>query len=457
MRKIYPHEIHPIKEPTSRYLKAHLDGSMRILLLLGITWIYIGFASAEAASLTSDMQLSSDITSEFFVTNEGNTFLEGHSGLKLKEGGNLFLYERVRLSVGRRMILNFEIKQSVNKDKTANELFRGYLKIFVHKFSLEIGKDNVNLGPGEYGMLLSNNVEPYPLIKIQTEEALNFLGKWDIVFVRGWLIEERSDVSNPDIFALRFIWKPVNFLEIGVIKTEMFGGDGRPEYSISEYWELLTSSRDNIPGDKYDNDGYAGYDISIYLPLDRWFPSIKSAKLYAQETGTDMYAFWQKEDKGRYYYPFGFQLSEIGYLLGFFFQTKNDAFRLEYADTAPSFYSHSVYHTEGYTYKGLSLGYPYGRNMKSLFLKHRHYFDGSFYTEYKLGGYVSPVRDSAGKMHRYYASLAIDKRIKNFSIGSFIKLDWVTNYDSDPLPTRFEITDEDKTFYIVGLFGNWRF
>jgi hypothetical protein len=394
--------------------------------------------------LSSNINVYSDIKTELFVTNEDNAFIEGQSGLKLIKGGNLFLFERAGLSAGRRLILDSQIKQTFNGDFSRNEFFRGYLKVFINKFSFEIGKDNVKLGPGEYGLLLSNNVEP-------------FLGMWDLLFVRGWLKEQRSDVSNPDIFALRFVWTPVDYLEIGATKTEMFGGDGRPEYSISEYLELLSSSRDNLPGDRYDNDGYAGYDVSLYLPLNMWFPSIRNAKFYFQRAGTDILAVWQVEDSDDFYFPFGFRLAECAHQAGLLLRTKKDIFRIEYADTSDEFYSHHVYNTEGYTYKGLSLGYPYGRNVQSLFFKHRHYYDSSLYAEYKLGGYMIPYESGTKKMHRYYASLNVKKLIKKFSAGSFVKLDWTSNYDIDPSPVDFEIIGEDKFIYIIGLSGSWRF
>ena len=57
-------------------------------------------------------------------------------------------------------------------DGAAVDLFRAYAKIMFWKFSLEGGKDNVQLGPGEYGLLLSSNTVPYYLVKLQTEQSL---------------------------------------------------------------------------------------------------------------------------------------------------------------------------------------------------------------------------------------------------------------------------------------------
>ena len=133
----------------------------------------------------------------------------------------------------------------------------------MYKFSLEAGIDNVNLGPGEYGLLLSNNSAPYPLVKLQTEDRIEMLGTWDFLILHGWLREEREDYSNPKILAMRIVWKPADFIELGATRTILFGGDERPDYELSDYPDLISGEKENIPDDKFYNNSLNGYDILI--------------------------------------------------------------------------------------------------------------------------------------------------------------------------------------------------
>ena len=400
-------------------------------------------------------------TTKLYITNEEHSFIEGQAGLKLRKGVNLFLLEDGLLSLGKRFILYYQLRQNWNKEYAKFEFLRWYLKFKFWKLSLELGRDNAHLGPGEYGMLMSSNAYPFPMVKIQTEEPLKFLGKWDFSFIRGWLIEERKDVDNPDILALRIVWKPKDWIEFGGTKTTLYGGSGRPGYSLLEYWDLITSSKDNLTGGKFDNDSFAHWDISIYLPLNRWFKDVKIAKFYWLEGGSDITAFWQEEDKGDFRLPFGIKFHYWCYQIGLLLSTKKSIFRVEYTSTADRFFIHHIYNYENYTYKGLSLGYPYGRNIQSLFFKHRYYFNNSTSLEYKIGAFKQPGRDRDTvkypvKMTRYYIQFLLNKKINHFILEGFFRLDKTDNYDKNPLPTKFDMTKEDKTFYILGFSVSYR-
>ncbi len=401
------------------------------------------------------------LTAKFYITNEEQTYLEGQDGLKLKKGVNVYFLQDGLISLGKKAVLYYQFREWINKKYTKMEPLRFYFKYLFHKWSFEVGIDNVDLGPGEYGMLLSRNAKPFPMIKFQTEAPLNFFGKWDIILLRGWLKEERQDVDNPNILALRMAWKPADWIELGGTKTTMYGGEGRPGYSLVEYWELITSSKDNVSGGKYDNDSLAEWDVSFYIPLQKWFKNVKVAKFYYLEGGSDITAFWQKEEKGEFRLPFGFQFHNWFYQVGMFWSTNKSIYRIEYASVDDKVFVHHVYNYNGYTYKGLSLGYPYGRNIQSIFFKHRYYLNDDLSFEYKIGAYKQPGRDRGAtkyplKMTRYYASLLVDKRVKNFIIEGFVRFDKTNNYDTNPLLTQFNIVAKDKSFYIIGSSISWR-
>ena len=400
------------------------------------------------------------LTTKFYITNEEYSFIPNQSGLKLRKGANLFIFEDGLVSLGKRAVLYYQLRQTKNKDYTKNELFRTYLKLFFYKFSFEAGIDNVHWGPGEYGNLLSNNAKPYPMFKLQTEDPIRFLGKWDFSFVKGYLHEDRLDRDNPELMALRVVWKPFSWLEIGGTRLSLYGGTGRPTYKLIEYPKVLIGDEENVSFSKYDTEGYAGWDFTIYLNfVKKWLKSIETAKFYYQESGTDVKAFWQKEDKGEFYFPFGIRFLGTAYVTGLFFSTKKSIYRLEFQSVSDIFYRHHFYNVENLTYKGMSLGNPYGRNILHFYFKHRYYFDDTFSMEYRLGFLQQPAYKLSLyplRMKRYYASLLLSKKVKEFIFESYFRYDKTKNYDINPLPTKFDIVPEDKNFYILGLSLSYR-
>ena len=397
------------------------------------------------------------ITFKFFYTSENYFTVENSSGSFLRKGLNLYTLLDGYISFGSRSVIYYQWRFLNNKQISKAQVHRLYWKIKLWKFSVEVGKDTVHLGPGEYALLLSSNAEPFPMVKFQTEEPLNFLGNWEFVFVRGWLREKRRDRDNPNILALRIVWKPWNFIEIGATRTSLYGGKGRPGYKLTEYPKLILGTEENIPYSKYDTDGYGAIDVSLYLPLNKWFKSVRTFKIYYQDSGSDIRAWWQKEDRGRFRFPLGFQFLSRGTVAGILLRTKKDIIRFEYTRTSGNYYIHHLYNAEGYTYRGMSLGHPYGRNLRHFMFKHRRFISDKLSLEYKVGYYKQPAFKSNEYMERYYLSLAGERRYKNLILEGMIRFDFTKNYDTNPSPVQFNIINKDKTFITIGTSISWRF
>lgn len=415
-------------------------------------------------SATSFKPLDS-VTSKFYFADEKVTFLEGQSGLKLKRGANLFLFEDGFYKPGDKAIFYYQLKQTVNHGERTSEVFRAYFKYTLGKISLQLGQDSVNIGPGKYGILLSNNAAPFPMLKLQTEEKLRFAGLWDFTILNGWLNEKRMDTDNPRIFLVRLGWQPVNWLEIAGTRNTMYGGTGRPGYHPWEYPALFFGKDENTSGGRFDNDGYVGWDATIHLPAEKWSGGrLKTAKLYYSDNGTDMRAFWQKEDRHmKYYPPFGFRFMLTAYIGGLYMETEKDAFRFEFMNTNPLFYIHHYYNFDGYTYKGLSLGEPYGRNIIHTFFTHNRKLNDRTSFEYTLGCVKQPAFKAKYETtmptsaQRYYLTLSGSRRYHSTTLEPYIRLDKTRNYDTDPLPTQYNIVKKDKLFLTIGLSSTFKF
>ena len=395
------------------------------------------------------------ITFSTFYTSEEFFFVENAGGIDLRKGLNLYTFLDGYASLGKRLVVYYQLKYKQSSGIRRVDVHRAYAKLRVWKLSFEVGKDAVRLGPGEFSLLLSPHSEPFPMIKVQTERSLRFLGKWDFVFLRGWLKEKRRDRDDPSILALRVVWKPWDFLELGGTRTSMFGGEGRPEYELWEYPKVIVGTEENIPFGRYDTDGYGAYDVTLYLPLRKLVKSVRVFKFYYQEAGADIWAPWQPEDRGGFVPPFGFVLLNKGYVIGFFLSTDRDIFRLEFDKVGDRWYVHHLYNVEGYTYGGLSLGFPYGRDVAHLFFKHRRYLSRDLSLMYRLGFIRLPL-ESDRKMERYYLTLSGEKRVKSLILSGFVRLDWTRGYDADPSPVRFNIVDENRNIITAGFSLSWR-
>ncbi len=267
---------------------------------------------------------------------------------------------------------------------------------------------------------------------------------------------------------MRIAWKPCNFIEFGATRTTLYGGTGRPHYHFWEYPKMVAGANENLPGDKYDNDAYGGYDISIYLPVNKIWNTIRTAKIYYQVAGTDIKAPWQKEDKWRFERN-ALRLYEKAFQLGFLVSTDDNIFKAEYVTTARSFYSHHYYDVEGYSYKGLCLGYPYGRNMQSLTFMHKIFFEDCVTLETTAGLYQGPCFDREDKTNRgyfdilkpaselddqtksIYVSILFNFIYERYTFELYARYDRIENYDEDSLATQFSITGSDKNMVSAGV------
>lgn len=421
--------------------------------------------TAALSNAASSFKPLDSVTLKFFFADEKVTFLEGQSGLKLKQGANLFLFEDGFYKPGDKTVFYYQLKQTMNHGERTSEVFRAYFKYTLAKISLEAGQDSVNIGPGKYGILLSNNAAPFPMLKLQTEEKLRFAGLWDFTILNGWLNEKRVDTDNPRIFLVRLGWQPVNWLEIAGTRNTMYGGTGRPGYKIWEFPALFAGVNENTSGGRFDNDGYVGWDATIHLPAAKWSGGrLKTAKLYYSDNGTDMRAFWQKEDRHmKYYFPFGFRFMLTAYVGGVLLETEKDSFRFEFANTNPLFYVHSNYNREGYTYKGLSLGEPYGRNIQHAFFTHNRKLSGTTSFEYTLGYLKQPAFKAKGEtamppsMERYYLAAGAARTSGSVMLEPYLRIDLSKKHDTEPLPTQYDIAGGDRVFLTAGTSATFKF
>jgi len=229
------------------------------------------------------------------------------------------------------------------------------------EIDLEIGKDSQWWGPGHHGsILLSNNTEPFTMVKLSHAKPvilpsiLQYLGLVKFTFFTTRLGDERV-ISRPYLWGLRINLKPNPYIELGLQRTALLGGEGRSA-DLATWLKSFAGQGENEPGSGA-GDQRAGGDLKMTIPF-HWQP----VQLYAEAAGED---------------EAGNLPSNWAYLAGIYFprimSLERLDFRAEYAtnhiENKPNvWYNHGVYRS-GYTYKGEIIGHHMGTDSKDLYLE----------------------------------------------------------------------------------------
>lgn len=239
-----------------------------------------------------------------------------------------------------------------------------YLTFGLGNWNLSFGQQPRWWGPGwEDSLILSTNARPVPTLSVERNYStpfetpwLSWLGPWKLTGFIGQLedfgkVDEKrfGFISNTKLVGARFSFKPTSKVEIGLVRTALWGGDGHPQ-GFGSFFDLLIGN-DNERGQRQPGNQLAGYDVRWRSPLFGNYPYA----IYSQFIGEDLA---------------GLPYKYIGQA-GIEVWGTNDALsgswraHFEWSDTLASFYkdspeygiayNHHIYR-QGYRYHGRSLG-----------------------------------------------------------------------------------------------------
>jgi hypothetical protein len=216
-------------------------------------------------------------------------------------------------------------------------------------------------GPGWDGsLILSNNARPIPSLTIGRNRTsafeskwLSWIGPWDMNVIFGQLEEERV-VPNAQFFGMRFNFRPLKSLEIGLSRSAQWCGDGRP-CGFDTFTDLLLgrdnrgdagTTPENEPGNQL-----AGFDVRW---TNLWFGTPVS--MYGQITGEDEAGGFPS----RYLGQFGIEGSGISrdqYSFRWFAEVAGTSCDILKSTVGYGCaYRHTIYRS-GYTYRGRIIGH----------------------------------------------------------------------------------------------------
>jgi hypothetical protein len=226
--------------------------------------------------------------------------------------------------------------------------------------------------PGWDGdLLLSNAARPIPALMIERNRStpfktpwLSWIGPWKINLFNGWTFDDDRPVEDPMLFGMRVdlkplndvaLWgfKPLDGLEVGVARTAMWGGSGRPK-DFKTFWKILIGKSSNVgeggidtPSDDFADQRVA-YDFRYAPPWLGVNLGVYGQRMFEDEKDNELIR--RIEQYGAEHW------GEIG--------SHGARYRIhyEYADTVVDgdefndAYNNFVY-PAGYTYKGRIIGY----------------------------------------------------------------------------------------------------
>ena len=283
--------------------------------------------------------------------------IRGFSSTPREEGeasaGLSWLGERVSIDLNATAVADADDDQDIRADGS---------RVAVDMGNVTLGISTMDRwwGPGWDGsLILSNNARPMPAITIGRNRThafetkwLSWLGPWDLEMIMGQMEEDR-EVPNAMFWGMRFTFRPLQSLEIGLSRSAQWCGDDRP-CDFDTFWDLFRG-KDNVgdAGTTDDNEPgnqLAGFDVRW---SNTWFR--QPSAFYGQMIGEDEAGGFPS----RYLLQLGFETS------GFFRNRWSYRWYAELAGTSCDYvtddifncaYNHGIYKT-GYRYREKVIGH----------------------------------------------------------------------------------------------------
>ncbi len=238
--------------------------------------------------------------------------------------------------------VSFLIKASLEETGNGKRFFypEFYFNFSGRHISLLIGRLSQKWGPGEEDLILSDTPYPFDLLWL-TNETPWLWGGW---LVRGAFfvtkLEDNRAIPEPYLWGARLVLKPRPWLEMGLSRSALLGGEGRPK-GLKTWLKSFLGKGENL-GNPESELGDQRFSLD--------FKITKKAK------GVPF----------QFYVEIGREhlvekiLYEWGYLIGLYLPTLGPnaclSFRLEYTHTPSNWGVHYLYQS-GYTYRGFPIGH----------------------------------------------------------------------------------------------------
>jgi hypothetical protein len=370
--------------------------------------------------------------------NDGIEYDEGHNG-------QLLLESEARL--GGMFLVNLRpLFSSREGGDTSARLLQGTAALALGPVELSAGRQSLWWGQGRHGALvLTNNAKPLDMVRVTNPSPVllpwifRYLGPFRFDFFVSRLEEERA-VPEPYFGGLRLNFKPHPWFELGVARTAMIGGEGRPDVGFDDILTIIGG--ENLSGNDDTSNSVAAIDARLRLP------PLGGAELYAEMGGED------EADLLGFIPFFANKAWLAGVYLPVLEPSRRLSLRLEYADlshiddNSPAWYRHEIY-LSGYTYKKRIMGHHVGGAASDLYSELEILLPG----DVTLGlsyDYEKRGADQVVEEKHYQPGVALEWfPSDNIALNARYVFDKVENFNFVPGD------DRENHLAELGLTANW--
>lgn len=316
-------------------------------------------------------------------------------------------------------------------------------------------------GPGwQSSLILSSNARPIPALWLNRASAfapetrwLQWLGPWQLTAFAGQYESDRA-VPDAKLIGMRFTFRPVSGLDIGLSRAIMFGGEGRPE-NASTLWNALIG-RDN--GQLAEND--PGNQLGSIDARYGFAVGQQTMGLYAQMMGEDEAGAFP----ARKSWLFGVDITSqlFGHDQQWFAEYINTLADDFPGDAMPNItYDHSRYRT-GYRYYGRSQGASFDGDAEAVTLGAYNFFDDGSNLRAKVT-YASLNKDGGNRTvikadEVFYTVPAREQNVAILNLGYGAELfnGWL-NLNLQATDKKIEYLSGEKDQWSLGAEWTYRF
>lgn len=253
---------------------------------------------------------------------------------------------------------------------------RGYAKLAGANLELLGGVGGMACGTGRAGLLWSGNAADPLMVRFTQPHpwhlpwVFRYLGDFRVTLLWSHLRGPRDDVANPNTLGMKIDWRPVvPWLEIGLSRLAMYGGEGRPTATAKDIWQLIWATHPHADYDEdktlFDANELAAIEATLLIPYADHIPGVRFVQLYWTNAGEDTIRTYL----GPLPLP---ALTGAANLGGFYLGIGPITARLEWVrlmDDRFRWYTHHRIYHDGFVHHGRITGHPIGGDAESTYVE----------------------------------------------------------------------------------------
>ena len=253
---------------------------------------------------------------------------------------------------------------------------RGYAKLAGANLELAGGVGGLAWGTGRAGLLWSGNAadplmvrftQPHPW---QLPWVFRHIGDFRVTLLWAHLLGPRTDVLRPNTLGMKIDFRPVvPWLEISLSRLAMYGGEGRPDATAKDIWQLIWATHPHADYDQdktlFDANEIAAIEATLQVPFAHKIPGVRFLQLYWTNAGEDTIRTYL----GPLPLP---ALTGAANLGGFYLGVGPLTLRLEWArmmDDRFRWYTHHRFYHQGFVHHGRITGHPVGGDAEETYVE----------------------------------------------------------------------------------------